>query len=167
MTLVSHASAGGSNPIGANSALDSLTPETAASPRSPTRDAGLSLVGISVVAILWILLTFWFVHRFAVNTVLYDNWNDVRLISRANAGVLSLGDLWAQHGENRIFVPNLIVLGPRTPSDSTSLMRTTSVECCLSSPPASSSWPIDAAPLDPCSTTSRWSSLFSHSTREQ
>jgi hypothetical protein len=71
----------------------------------------LSLVGASAVAILWILLTFWFIHRFAVNTVLYDSWNDVRLIGRANAGMLTFRDLWVQHGENRILLPNLIVLG--------------------------------------------------------
>ena len=80
--------------------------------RLPRNQGGdFPLVGISIVAILWILLTFWFIHRFAVNTLLYDNWSDVRLIGRANAGTLSFGDLWAQHGENRIFLPNLIVLG--------------------------------------------------------
>ena len=39
-----------------------------------------------------------------------DQWSDVLLVEKAFSGHLSLGDLWAQHNENRILVPNLIVL---------------------------------------------------------
>lgn len=109
--LVSCASAGWSNEIGAKFGLGSLMPTTDMSGIPYNQDGDFPLVGISIVAILWILFTFWFIHRYAVNTVLYDNWSDVRLIGRANAGALSFGDLWAQHGENRIFLPNLIALG--------------------------------------------------------
>jgi hypothetical protein len=107
MRLVRRASAGGSNAAEGESGLD---PAGAASPPPPRQDGGLAPVGVSAVAIVWVLLTFWFIHRFAVNTVLYDNWSDIRLIGWANGGVLSFGDLWAQHGENRILLPNLIVL---------------------------------------------------------
>jgi hypothetical protein len=108
MTFVSRPPAGSLNATEANVGLGPLTPATAGSPRSRSQAGGWSLVGVSAVAIV---LTFWFIHRFAVNTVLFDNWNDVRLIGRANSGVLTFGDLWAQHGENRIFLPNLFVLG--------------------------------------------------------
>lgn len=63
--------------------------------------------GLFAVAVL---ATFWSIHRYAVNTIFADNWADVNLLGRLNSGTLSFGNLWAQHGENRIFLPNLVVL---------------------------------------------------------
>ena len=47
----------------------------------------------------------WLVQHFGVNAIWYDQWDDVNLIAHPN-----LSTLWMQHNENRIFVPNLIVL---------------------------------------------------------
>lgn len=48
---------------------------------------------------------FWLVQHFGVNAIWYDQWDDVNVIAHP-----SLSTLWMQHNENRIFVPNLIVL---------------------------------------------------------
>jgi hypothetical protein len=48
---------------------------------------------------------FWLIHRYARNVVFYDQWSDVRLVSHP-----SFSALWAQHNENRLFFPNLVVL---------------------------------------------------------
>ena len=53
---------------------------------------------------------FLFIHRWAVNSIFYDQWWDVQLLAHWYSGKLNLSDLWAQHGENRIFFPNLVVL---------------------------------------------------------
>ncbi len=53
---------------------------------------------------------FWFVGHFGLNTVWIDQWSDLGLISHAYSGHLTLSTLWAQHTENRIFFPNLVVL---------------------------------------------------------
>jgi len=56
------------------------------------------------------LATVWFIHRYAVNIIYADQWYDIRIIHRFHEGTLGIGDLWAQHGENRILIPNLLVL---------------------------------------------------------
>ena len=52
-----------------------------------------------------LLAYFWLVQHFGVNAIWYDQWDDVNVIAHP-----SLSTLWMQHNENRIFVPNLIVL---------------------------------------------------------
>lgn len=52
----------------------------------------------------------WFIHRYAVNALYDDQWTDINVIRQAHEGTLSFGSLWAQHNENRILFPNLIVL---------------------------------------------------------
>jgi hypothetical protein len=54
--------------------------------------------------------TGWYVQRFAVNSLYYDQWMDVNLIAHLRSGTLGFGTLWAQHNENRVLVPNLVVL---------------------------------------------------------
>ncbi len=39
-----------------------------------------------------------------------DQWHDIQIIALSHSGTLTLGDLWAQHGENRVLVPDLLVL---------------------------------------------------------
>lgn len=51
-----------------------------------------------------------FIRRFAVNMIYWDQFSDVNVIRHAHSGTLSFGLLWAQHNENRVFFPNLIVL---------------------------------------------------------
>jgi hypothetical protein len=65
---------------------------------------GLIALALPVVAL------FWYIHHYSVNMVFADQWHDLGIIERSKAGTLTFGDLWAQHGENRILVPNLVVL---------------------------------------------------------
>ena len=60
-------------------------------------------------------LYFWFIHRYGVNAIYYDQWNDVALLTHTryiSTSILhtTVGALWAQHDENRPFFPNLVVL---------------------------------------------------------
>ena len=81
-------------------------PTPAAPDRSPRL---LSVLGASALA-LPVLGLFWSIHHYAVNTIFADQWFDIDLIRRFHSGTLNAGAIWAQHGENRILVPNLIVL---------------------------------------------------------
>ena len=61
---------------------------------------------VSVLVLLVpVVAYFWLIHRYGLNVIFYDQWNDVPLISHP-----TLGALWAQHNENRILFPNLVVL---------------------------------------------------------
>jgi hypothetical protein len=51
-----------------------------------------------------------FLHHYSLNVVRSDQWADVTLISKSYNGQLTLSALWAQHADNRILFPNLIVL---------------------------------------------------------
>ncbi len=53
---------------------------------------------------------FWLIHQYGANLLWHDQWDDINLISHSYSHTLGLGTLWAQHNENRIFFPNLIVL---------------------------------------------------------
>ncbi len=52
----------------------------------------------------------WFVDRFAVDVPIADQWVDVRVIKGSYAHVIDWGPMWAQHNENRIFFPNVVVV---------------------------------------------------------
>lgn len=52
----------------------------------------------------------WMIHSYGVNVIFADQWDDITLIGHAYSGSLHFSTLWAQHYENRIFFPNLIVL---------------------------------------------------------
>ncbi len=65
-----------------------------------------TLVGFAIPAVSYL----WMIHADGVNVINADQWDDVALIGHAYAGTLHLSTLWAQHNENRIFFPNLIVL---------------------------------------------------------
>ncbi len=53
---------------------------------------------------------FAFIHHYAVNSIYFDQWYDIRLLGRWYSGTMTISDLWSQHGENRILFPNLLVL---------------------------------------------------------
>jgi hypothetical protein len=75
----------------------------------PTRDRYirvLTVLGYAVPVVLY----FWYLHHYTLNVVSGDQWDDVSLIAASYKGHLTLHALWAQHNENRIFFPNLIVL---------------------------------------------------------
>ena len=76
------------------------------SPAGRRTITGLGVLGLAVPVIVHL----WFIHRYSINLLWGDTWSDINLIGHAHAGNLSLSALWAQHNENRIFFPNLIVI---------------------------------------------------------
>ena len=63
-----------------------------------------SAFAIPVAAYLWLI------SRYGVDSFFADQWYNLALISHSYSGTLSMGMLWAQHGDHRMFFPNLIVL---------------------------------------------------------
>ena len=57
-----------------------------------------------------VLAYFWFIGHYSINTIWVDQWSDIPLIQTAYSGHLTLASLWAQHGENRVLVQNLIAI---------------------------------------------------------
>ena len=53
---------------------------------------------------------FLLVRGYSLNVVTGDQWDDVVVIGRSHAHLFDWSSLWAQHNENRILFPNLIVL---------------------------------------------------------
>lgn len=76
----------------------------------------------ALLLLIPIALYFWFIHRYGVNAIFYDQWNDVALLTHTRyffepySGHTTIRMLWTQHNESRTFFPNLIVLalGPLT-----------------------------------------------------
>jgi hypothetical protein len=69
------------------------------------------LMGLAALGLLApVAATFWLISQYSVNMVWYDQWDDVQLLSYLYGGHLTAADLWAQHNENRVFFPNLLVL---------------------------------------------------------
>jgi len=87
-----------------------MSPTADASSRSSSAPPALLLVlaviGFSLPAVAY----FWLILHYGLNMVHGDQWSDIKIIADSYSGKLSLGALWAQHNENRIFFPNLIVL---------------------------------------------------------
>ncbi len=73
------------------------------------RDARRALTAAAFAVPLLAYLAF--ISHYTVNDIWYDQWWDVQLLGHWYSGTLSVPDLWAQHGENRILFPNLIVIG--------------------------------------------------------
>jgi hypothetical protein len=97
--------------------------ETAAAAQpSTTRGRVSAFFARPETALLFLIpvaLYIWFVHKFGVNAIYYDQWDNVALLTHSNlgfttyAGHTSLGMLWTQHNENRMLFPNLVVLALR------------------------------------------------------
>ncbi len=62
------------------------------------------------VAVACVVATFWYINRYALNILYFDQFTNVVLIHRARTGTLTWSDLWAQHNENRVLFPNFVVL---------------------------------------------------------
>jgi hypothetical protein len=92
--------------------------ETAPAPSTTGTRAGAATLFLRAAAVLLLVpvaLYFWFIHRYGVNAIYYDQWNDVGLLTHSryfsnSYSHTTVGALWAQHAENRTFFPNLIVL---------------------------------------------------------
>ena len=66
----------------------------------------VTVLGFAVPVAVYI----WFLHHYSLNVVFADQWSDVNLIAASYHGHLTLAALWAQHNENRILFPNLMML---------------------------------------------------------
>src|SRR5580700_4707133 len=70
----------------------------------------------AVLLLIPVALYFMFIHRYGVNAIFYDQWNDVALLTHTHyffepySGHTTIRMLWTQHNESRTFFPNLIVL---------------------------------------------------------
>jgi hypothetical protein len=79
--------------------------------RSELPGSGRAADGVAfLVVVAAVVAALWYIDRFAVDVVLSDQWADIGLIHQAHSGTLTLNSLWAQHNENRIFFPDLVVL---------------------------------------------------------
>jgi hypothetical protein len=78
-------------------------------PKRPGHRRAAELAAALIILAL-VSTVFWFVHRYAVNMIYYDQWTDIRVIMHVRSGTSVFGSIWAQHNENRILFPNLIVL---------------------------------------------------------
>ena len=68
-------------------------------------------LGGAVVGCALIALYLGYVSHYSVNAIYWDDWTVVPLIHAALHGHLTFGALWVQHGENRMLIPNLIMVG--------------------------------------------------------
>jgi len=68
---------------------------------------------LGVAAVVTALSTAYllFVVHYSVNELFADEWNVVPMVDAAFHNHLSITALWAQHGENRMLVPNILFVG--------------------------------------------------------
>jgi hypothetical protein len=66
----------------------------------------LTIVGFVVPVVVY----FWTLHRYSLNVIVGDQWADLVVIGHSYTHGFDWSSLWAQHNENRILFPNLIVL---------------------------------------------------------
>ena len=78
-------------------------PENRSATRRPTMAALVAVCGLSTLYLSFVIL-------YSVNALLLDDWGFVHLVHAAIHGHLTLTALWAQHNENRMFVPNTILV---------------------------------------------------------
>ena len=66
----------------------------------------LTVLGFVVPALAYCV----FVQHYSINVLVADQWINIPLVAKAFSGHLAVTDLWAQHNENRMLFPNLVVL---------------------------------------------------------
>lgn len=66
----------------------------------------LTVLGFVLPALLYV----WMYGHYSVNVLVGDQWDDITVIRAATHHAIPWGALWAQHNENRMFFPNLLVL---------------------------------------------------------
>jgi len=66
----------------------------------------LTVLGFALPVVVF----FWMVYRYSLNVIISDQLADLTVIGNSYTHVFDWGSLWAQHNENRIFFPNLIVV---------------------------------------------------------
>jgi hypothetical protein len=65
---------------------------------------------VSIVIILPIICTFYYVYIYGITIPYWDQWELVPLLEKMYNHTLSLADLWAQHNEHRIIFPQIVML---------------------------------------------------------
>ena len=75
---------------------------------SPGRPVSLAVAVVGFAIPVFIYLAF--IHKYGLNVVARDQWEDVGILEKAHLGRLGLGSLWAQWSVERIFFPRLLVL---------------------------------------------------------
>jgi hypothetical protein len=73
------------------------------SSRMPTRRAIATICALVAAYLV-------FVIHYSANGLLLDDWSFAHLVHAAVHGRLTLGALWSQHNENRMFVPNVMMV---------------------------------------------------------
>ncbi|MCL6563482.1 MAG: hypothetical protein K6U87_10780 [Firmicutes bacterium] len=73
-------------------------------PKFRTQYIVLGLTAIVIMAYLS------FIARYGVNVPFWDEWDQVPIVNAALHGHLNFSQLWDQHNENRMFLPNLLVV---------------------------------------------------------
>lgn len=66
----------------------------------------LTVLGFGLPVVGYFVL----VHQGSVNVIVSDQLSDLTVIEHSYTHLFDWGSLWAQHNENRIFFPNLIVV---------------------------------------------------------
>jgi hypothetical protein len=67
----------------------------------------LGVIAVSgAMAAIYVL----FVAHYSINVVFWDEWDTIPIVHAALHSHLTFSALWAQHNENRILIPNLIVV---------------------------------------------------------
>jgi hypothetical protein len=69
-----------------------------------------TLLPPALLALLPLAVLAGYVARYHVDVPVWDQWELVPLLAKLDAGVLTWGDLWAQHNEHRLFFPRLVML---------------------------------------------------------
>ena len=66
----------------------------------------LTALGFGLPVLGYLLM----LRGYSVNVVVGDQWDDVVVVGHSYSHLFDWSSLWAQHNENRLFFPNLIVL---------------------------------------------------------
>lgn len=66
----------------------------------------LTILGFAVPAVAYLVL----LQHYQVNTIWQDQWDDVQVIRESYLHFPDWSSLWAQHVDNRILFPNLIII---------------------------------------------------------
>ena len=94
-----------------------VEPEATSEERPPAARRFVDRIDPRLVTVLTVvgfgapLATYlWVVHRYSLNVIIGDQWDDLVVIGHSYQHLFDWSSLWAQHNENRILFPNLIVL---------------------------------------------------------
>jgi hypothetical protein len=86
--------------------------------RAPVSSNGLTRLVLCAGALLRlvpVVMYLAFIHEYGVNAIYYDQWENIGLLTHTrylfnSYSHTTVAMLWAQHGEDRMFLPNLVVL---------------------------------------------------------